>query len=181
MKKTYLLSRTTMMIAGIFISQLAFAHITLDQATATAGAYQKLTFKVGHGCDGSATNLIKISIPENVAGAKPMPKAGWQLATKIEALTTPYTSHGKTISSDVREISWTGGPLPDAYYDEFSIHVKLPDTTGKLYFKVTQQCEKGSMEWNQVPQEGQNKSELRFPAPGIEIIPAGEHEHMHQH
>jgi len=181
MTNSIIIRRAAMTIAGIFFSQLAAAHITIDQATATSGAYQKLTFKVGHGCDGSATNLIKISIPENVAGAKPMPKAGWQLSTKIEALATPYTSHGKTISSDVREISWVGGPLPDAYYDEFSVHVKLPDTPGKLYFKVTQQCEKGSLEWVQLPQEGQNKNALKYPAPGIEIIPVSAHEHMHQH
>ena len=171
----------TILISGLFFTQIAVAHITLDQPSGTAGTYQKLTFKVGHGCDGNATNLIKISIPENVAGAKPMPKAGWQLSTKIENLTAPTTSHGKTISSDVREITWAGGLLPDAYYDEFSIHVKLPDAPGKLYFKVTQQCEKGSMEWGQVPQEGQSKNDLKFPAPGMDIVPATEHEHMHQH
>ncbi|MFZ6693634.1 YcnI family protein [Undibacterium sp. SXout20W] len=181
MKFSVFTKQLTVGIAVVFVAQLAFAHITLDQPSATAGSYQKLTFKVGHGCDGSSTNLIRVSIPENVSGAKPMPKAGWQLSTKIETLSTPYTSHGKTISSDVREIVWSGGTLPDAYYDEFSMHVKLPDSAGKLYFKVTQQCEKGSIEWVQIPQEGQSKNALKFPAPGMDILPISDHEHMHQH
>ena len=181
MKTRSLLSRLAFVATGLVYAQIASAHITLDLPSATAGSYQKLTFKVGHGCDGSATNVIKISIPESVAGAKPMPKAGWTLTTKVEPLKTPYTSHGKTITSDVREIIWTGGPLPDAYYDEFSIHVKLPDTTGKLYFKVSQQCEKGSLDWVEVPQDSQVRGSLKYPAPSIDILPASEHEHMHQH
>ena len=181
MKTRSLLSRLAFVATGLVYAQIASAHITLDQPAATAGSYQKLTFKVGHGCDGSATNVIKISIPESVAGAKPMPKAGWTLATKVEPLKTPYTSHGKTITSDVREIIWTGGPLPDAYYDEFSIHVKLPDTPGKLYFNVVQQCEKGNLAWIEIPQEGKDKASLRYPAPSMEITPAAEHDHMHQH
>jgi len=181
MKTRSLLSRLAFVATGLVYAQIASAHITLDQPSATAGSYQKLTFKVGHGCDGSATNVIKISIPESVAGAKPMPKAGWLLITKVEPLKTPYTSHGKTITSDVREIIWTGGPLPDAYYDEFSIHVKLPDTPGKLYFNVVQQCEKGNLAWIEIPQEGKDKASLRYPAPSMDITPAADHDHIHQH
>ncbi|MFZ6848733.1 YcnI family protein [Undibacterium sp. RuRC25W] len=181
MKTISQITRLALIVTGIFSMQIAAAHITIDQPSASAGAYQKLTFKVGHGCDGSATNVIKISIPVSVSGTKPMPKAGWQLTTNIAPLTTPYTSHGKTISSDVREVTWTGGPLPDAYYDEFSIQVKLPDTPGKLYFKVSQQCEKGSLEWVEIPQEGQGKGSLKYPAPSMDIVPVNDHEHMHQH
>ncbi|MFZ6727522.1 YcnI family protein [Undibacterium sp. MH2W] len=181
MKTRSLLSRLAFVATGLVYAQIASAHITLDQPSATAGSYQKLTFKVGHGCEGSATNVIKISIPESVAGAKPMPKAGWTLATKVEPLKTPYTSHGKTITSDVREITWTGGPLPDAYYDEFSIHVKLPGTPGKLYFNVVQQCEKGNLAWIEIPQEGKDKASLRYPAPSMDITPAADHDHIHQH
>ena len=109
-----------------------------------------------------------------------MPKAGWKLDTVIVALATPYTSHGKTISSDVREITWSGGLLPDAYYDEFSMQVKLPETEGKLYFKVTQLCEKGRLDWIEIPKDGQNRKELKAPAPMLNLegksMPA-EHQH----
>lgn len=157
----------------------AFAHVTLDQATASAGAYHKLTFKIGHGCEGSATNTVKVSFPENVNGAKPMPKAGWKLDTTILPLRTPYTSHGKTISQDVREVTWTGGPLPDAFYDEFSVQVKLPEKAGKVYFKVTQLCEQGKMEWADVPADGQSAKGLKFPAPSLEVLAQPEEAHHH--
>ncbi|MBC3919263.1 YcnI family protein [Undibacterium sp. CY18W] len=166
------------LLAALF-AQAASAHITLDQAKAPAGSYQKLTFKVGHGCDGSATHTLTVILPETVSGAKPMPKAGWKIDTVIENLSTPYTSHGKTISRDVREVSWSGGPLPDAYYDEFSIQVKLPDTAGKLAFKVLQLCEKGRLDWVEVPAEGQSGKSLKTPAPVLELVNHPEAEHHH--
>lgn len=176
MKKLLLIS---LFAAGNMLASAAHAHVTLEQGKANAGAYHKLTFKIGHGCEGSATNSVKVSIPENVSGAKPMPKAGWQTDTSIQPLSVPYNSHGKTISQDVREVSWTGGPLPDAYYDEFSIQVKLPEKTGKVYFKVTQLCEKGRLDWVEVPADGQTAKGLNAPAPVLEILEKAEVAHHH--
>lgn len=118
-----------LLAAAALAAPLAHAHITIEQTSAAAGAHQKLTFRVGHGCEGSATNGITVILPESIARAKPMPKAGW------------------TISGGEREVSWKGGPLPDSQYDEFVMQVKLPDAAGKLVFKVIQQCDKGRAEW----------------------------------
>lgn len=138
----------------VLAAPFASAHITIDPASAAAGAHQKLTFRVGHGCAGSATSGITVQLPEGLEVAKPMPKAGW------------------TIVASPREISWFGGPLLDAWYDEFNIQVKLPATTGKLAFKVVQQCEKGKIEWTEVGTVGKQ------PAPMLEVLPAtGGHAH----
>jgi len=75
----------------------------------------------------------------------------------------------KKISTGVREVTWSGGQLPDAYYDEFSIQVKLSDEVGKLYFKVIQLCEKGRLNWIEIPAEGQSSKGLKAPAPGLEV------------
>lgn len=151
--------KTTLLIAVILATPFAHAHIGLEQTSATAGAYQKLTFKVGHGCEGSATNAITVLLPEAVTGAKPMPKSGW------------------TITSAVREVSWKGGPLADAQYDEFSMQVKLPDAAGKYYFKVTQVCDKGRAEWSELPAAPGAK--MKFPAPVLDVVPAAASAHQH--
>src|SRR5438094_337046 len=105
-------------LAAALAAPAAQAHITLEQSSAPAGAYQKLTFRVGHGCDGSATNGITVVLPEGVNGAKPMPKAGWTIATTDGKLDAPAMAHGAAVTSAVREVSWKGGPLPDSQYDE---------------------------------------------------------------
>jgi uncharacterized protein YcnI len=163
-----------LLFAAALAAPLAHAHITLEQASAPAGAYQKLTFRVGHGCQGSATNGITVLLPEGVSGAKPMPKPGWSISTVDGKLNPPAVSHGATITSAVREVSWKGGPLPDSQYDEFSMQVKLPEATGMYAFKVVQVCDKGRAEWSEAAGAGG-----KFPAPVLEVVaPAG---HVHQH
>ncbi|MCS0612814.1 YcnI family protein [Massilia kyonggiensis] len=144
----------TLWIAALFAAPLAHAHITVAPATAPAGAYQTLVFKVGHGCAGSATTGITVLLPEGVT-AKPMPKGGW------------------AITLATREISWRGGPLPDAYYDEFTVQARLPDAPGRLVFKVGQQCEKGRMDWADMTPES------KTPAPVLEVTPAALPMHHH--
>lgn len=131
---------------------LAHAHVTLEQASAPAGAYQKLTFRVGHGCQGSPTHTLTVTLPEGVGSAKPMPKPGW------------------TLAGTAKQISWKGGPLADAHYDEFAMQVKLPATVGKHYFKVTQLCEQGRLDWDAIPDAGGARPGA--PAPFIELVPA---------
>ncbi|HYE42473.1 MAG TPA: DUF1775 domain-containing protein, partial [Caulobacteraceae bacterium] len=105
----------------------AFAHATLETGEAPAGSYYKAVIRIGHGCEGAATTAIRVRIPEGVIAVKPMPKPGWQLTTKEGEYAQAYDNHGTRITSGVTEIAWTGGSLPDAWYDEFVFRAKLPE------------------------------------------------------
>ncbi|MEC5386863.1 YcnI family protein [Uliginosibacterium sp. H3] len=158
----------------------AQAHITLEQKSAVSGTSYKSIFRVGHGCDGSPTTNITVFLPEGFVGAKPMPKAGWKLDIKTEKLDKPYLSHGKPVSERAAQFSWSGGRLLDAEYDEFVIAVTVPESAGKRWIRVLQQCEKGQNDWAEIPVEGQEKP--RFPAALLDIVPAAPvagHEHHH--
>jgi uncharacterized protein YcnI len=95
-----------------------------------------------------------------------MPKPGWNVSTASGAIT-----------SAVREVSWKGGPLPDAQYDEFSMQVKLPAIPGTYYFKVIQLCDKGRVDWSDIPATPGAK--LKTPAPVLEVLPAAGPAHQH--
>ena len=153
----------------------AFAHVTLEKPEASPKSGYKAVFRVPHGCDGSVTTSIKIMIPEGVIAAKPMPKAGWTVATTKGAYASSYKYYGETVSSGVKEIIWSGGSLPDDQYDEFVINTYLTDTMpvgSTLYFPVVQTCEKGVANWVSVPVEGQSASAAGEPAPGLKLIAA---------
>ncbi|KQV84880.1 hypothetical protein ASD15_06935 [Massilia sp. Root351] len=163
--------------AGALLSAQVYAHVTLEQATGLAASYQKLTFRVGHGCDGSPTRAVTVMLPESVTGAKPMPKPGWKIRTVEGKLSVPVESHGRKITTAVREVTWSGGPLEDAYFDEFTVQVKLPAEAGKLYFKIVQECVKGSMAWDELPGEAGVK--VLAPAPVLNVLPAEGAAHQH--
>jgi len=161
------------------LAPAASAHIVFEQKQAAAGSYYKGTLMVGHGCNGSATRAITVTIPAGVQGAHPQPKPGWQLDIQRAALAKPVQSHGKLITEDVHTLRWFGGTLADAHFDEFVMLMKLPEQGGKLYFPVLQECENGTTEWTQVPAEGQAMRDLKTPAVELELVaPAG---HVHGH
>ena len=155
------------------ISGNVWGHATVSPKQATQDSYQRLSFGITHGCEGSSTVEVIVEVPESIMGAKPMPKVGWTVETEMRDLSQPYTSHGKEISKDVRVIRWKGSLL-DSHYDEFVIMTKLWNKAGPIAIPVTQICIKGRMDWNQIP-DGSNKR-LEFPAPVLEVIP-GVHKH----
>lgn len=149
----------------------ASAHITLENRQAEAGSYYKAVFRVGHGCVGSAVKGITIQIPPGVRNAKPMPKAGWQLDI-IEAAAA--SEGGSSVVEKPASVGWRNGSLPDAWYDEFVLFVKLPDQSGKLYWKVAQICEQGRIDWADVPEDGKDLAGSRTPAAVLEVLPKTE-------
>jgi len=120
----------------------ALAHVTLQIRSAPVGSYQKLVFRVPHGCRGADTTRLRVRMPEGVVAVKPQPKPGWTLQTQTGDYVHPVKLHGSLLKAGVREVSWSG-LLPDAWYDEFAVMAYLSDALQpgqKLYFPVVQEC-----------------------------------------
>ena len=68
---------------------------------------------------------------------------------------------------------WSGGKLPDEFYDEFVVSVFLtdglqPNTT--LYFPVVQECEQGVSRWIDIPADAAGAHDEKWPAPGVKLL-----------
>jgi periplasmic copper chaperone A len=166
---------TTKFIAACAISYCsgsAFSHVTLEQSSVETNATTKATLRVGHGCEGLPTQALRVQIPEGFVGAKPMSKAGWTLFIQRSKLAKPYDDHGKQVTEDVNEVTWTANTreayISDEHYDEFVLRGKAPGTAGPLWFKVTQLCKDGDKiaqnPWTEVPASGTSTKGLKFPA-----------------
>lgn len=164
----------TVIATAVLATSSASAHITLQNREAAIGSSYKAVFVVPHGCAGSATTGIRVQIPEGVIGVKPMPKAGWNVEAIKGKYASDYDFHGAKLSEGVKEVVWSGGKLPDDFYDEFVISTYLtgdlkPDTT--LYFPVVQECEQGVSRWIDIPADPVHAHESKSPAPGVKLIP----------
>lgn len=167
------------MAAGV-----TFAHVVLQDGAAAAGASYRAVFRVGHGCDGSATTGLQVTLPAGFNDAQPMPKPGWTVVTTIGKLAAPYESHGKIYTEGVTEITWTangsGNALPAAYYDEFVLRGTTPAKPGPLWFSVVQRCEQGVNAWVDIPAAGNSTQGLKSPAALLDVLDiqaAGAHAH----
>jgi len=160
--------------AAVFVC-CASAHITLETQQAPVGAPYKAVLRVPHGCDGAATVALRVRVSEGVIAVKPMPKLGWKIETVSGKYPKPYSFfRDEKLSEGVLEISFTGGSLPDSYYDEFVFSGFLAGDLepGKvLYFPVVQECEKGVHRWIEIPAAGKSSSDYPEPAPGLKLLP----------
>lgn len=148
----------------------AFAHITVAPAEVPAGSTIRAVFQVPHGCDGAPTTAIRVRIPEGLIGVKPQPKPGWTLETVTAPYAKSYTLYGTPVSEGVTEVRWSGGSLPDAFYDEFLLRGTFAANLAAgqtVYFPVIQECGDASEDWIAIPVEGQPEPDL--PAPGVTL------------
>jgi periplasmic copper chaperone A len=164
----------TLVLAATFALSVpaAFAHVTLETGMAAQKASYKAVLRVPHGCNGEATNAVRIRIPEGVIAVKPMPKPGWTIEITTAPYARPYEYFGSPMTEGVTELAWTGGDLPDAWYDEFTFRAFLTDALpvgSTLYFPVVQECATLSERWIEIPAEGQDGDALERPAPGLKI------------
>jgi len=160
--------------ACVYLSAAA-AHITLERQEAHVGAPYKAVLRVPHGCNGSPTTAIRVRVPAGIVGVKPMPKPGWQLSVATGKYPRPYTLRGAQVIEGVTEISWSGGKLLDAHYDEFvfvaNVAQELP-AGQTIYFPVVQECEKGVHRWIEVPTGKHSRDDHDSePAVALRLLP----------
>ncbi len=165
-------TKTIALIALFTGASSCFSHVTLEQQSVEISTTTKAVLRVGHGCEGLPTAALRVQLPEGFSGAKPMPKAGWTLTTVRSKLAKPYDDHGKSVTEDVSEITWTANSkeayLADSQYDEFILRGKTPATAGAIWFKVTQLCKEGDKTaqnpWVDIPATGTSTKGIKFPA-----------------
>ncbi|KFF59706.1 hypothetical protein JF66_09450 [Cryobacterium sp. MLB-32] len=159
----------------------ASAHVSADATSTAAGSSTLLTFATQHGCEGSSTTSIAVSIPESVSSVAPTVNPGWDVSKVAVDLATPIDDgHGNTVTTRTGQIVYTAqAPLPDGIRTSFVLSFTIPaDAEGQtLEFPVLQTCEVGSTNWNETTVDGED--EPAVPAPYIEVTGAVADAHDH--
>jgi uncharacterized protein YcnI len=161
-----------LMLAGI---TAASAHVGVTPDKTDANSYALLTFGVPHGCDGSGTTIVTISLPDELNDAKPTVNPNWTVEKVVEQLPEPKKlADGATITKRTSKIVYTAkAPLDAELRDALVLSVKLPDAAGKtLYFPTLQNCETGQTDWSEIAKDGQDPHSLKAPAPSVAVTAA---------
>jgi periplasmic copper chaperone A len=116
-----------------------------------------------------------VRVPDGFIEVKPMPKPGWKLDVVRGKYQKPMSVRGTKVTEGVTEVDWSGGNLPDAYYDEFVLTGYIGDEAQAgetMYFRVVQECEKGINRWIEIPAgDGTPKAEPAEPAAALKLLP----------
>lgn len=172
------------LLGAAFSTSPALAHSSLEAGQATANSMYKAVMRIPHGCEGKPTIAVTIDLPEGVIAAKPMPKPGWKVETVWGAYGKTYDYYGTPMSEGVTQIRWSGGELPDEFYDEFVFRARLTgDLAGTtVAFPTTQFCPEGAqVAWVEIAAPGQDPHDLPHPAPTLMVVAAEKSGHGHGH
>jgi periplasmic copper chaperone A len=181
--KTTLAVTATGALMGLGLAA-ASAHVEATPDSTAANSYSLLTFSVPHGCDGSATTKLTITLPEEINAATPTVNPNWTISETTEKLATPKKlATGSFINERTSQIIYTAKtPLDPHQRDTFVLSLQLPDTAGKtIYFPTLQNCVKGQTDWKDIPAKGQTEDDVKAPAPSVEVTAAmaGADDHAH--
>lgn len=163
---------TTLVAAGLLLigANAAGAHVTAIPDSAPVSAHFIAHFTVPHGCAGSPTIAVRITLPTGLSDVKPERKPGWKITIKRFKFSGP----GPEAQGPPEEIEWRGGPLPDDEFETFDILMMLPPRPGILYFPTVQSCKQGENRWLAIPTEGERWRDVKDPAPFLRVIAPAE-------
>jgi periplasmic copper chaperone A len=143
------------LVVAVFATP-ALAHVDAETDDEPhPGAEVELRFAFHHGCAGQATTELAVRMP---GGVDP---------DTLDA----EEADGWEASVEDATVTWSGGePIPDHVAHAFRLHLVLPAEPGEtIPFPTIQRCGEDEIAWIQVPEEGENWSELSEPAPVLTL------------
>lgn len=162
--------RTTLGAIGLVLvlPGLAEAHVTVHPNQLPAGSYAVLDLRVPNETADVDTTRVDVQLPPGFASVSLEPPVGWTAAEQTRKLQTPIQTDDGPVTTEVSQITFTGGRITPGHFLEFPISVGLPDTAGAtLTFKALQTYSNGQVvRWIEAP-GGEH------PAPTIRLAAAG--------
>jgi len=156
-------SRVAFALAALCFASLAEAHVSISSGHAQANKSQKITFGVGHGCDGADTVKVRVELPAGISSVR-------VFSSDFGKPTIEGTA------AAVTAIVWTKDAADllgeDYGYYELTIRARVGDVPfTSIPVKVFQTCRTaGGVEttvaWDQPP--GATTGE---PAPLLHVVP----------
>ncbi|MCE9672058.1 DUF1775 domain-containing protein [Myxococcus stipitatus] len=124
---------TLLALAGALAAPVAQAHIAAS-GPAYVNTTADIQFTVGHGCSGSDTYRLKVSIPETLTGVRPLDSVFGKATVEKDA--------NGTVTAIIWTRASTADVLPsDTHAHRVGLRARLPDAPfTTLYFPTTQTC-----------------------------------------
>lgn len=135
--------------ASFLFTGVSYAHVETEPVAVEAGKSATVSFSPSHGCDGSPTISLAFKMPGSVSNAVPVAKTGWETSTADGVVT------------------FSGGSLEATTVENFDVTFTAPAAAGPIFFPVVQKCEKGEINWIDMPNP--DGTEAEFAAPLVNV------------
>jgi uncharacterized protein len=157
----------------VFGATAASAHVVVE-GEGVKGESATITFRVPTESDTASTTQLVVRMPQDhpLGSVRPQSKPGWTATTTTRTIDEPVEVFGEPVSEVVDTITWTGGKIPPAEFDTFTVRVgPLPEDADELVFPAIQTYDDGTTaDWIELTEEGAEEPEK--PAPVLTLVDA---------
>lgn len=155
----------------------AFAHVTVNPASATQGGFAALTFRVPTESDSASTTGVQVVFPAEspLAFVSVKPHPGWSYVVAKAKLASPISSDDGQVTEAVSRITWTADSAASAVkpgqFEEFEVSAGPLPKTASMTFKTLQTYSDGKVvRW--IEQRTEGAAEPDHPAPVLTLAGA---------
>jgi uncharacterized protein len=167
MKRT-IIAAAAAVAAALALPAAAGAHVTVQPASAPAGAETVLAVRVPNERDNASTVKVDVKLPPGFVSASWEALPGWTVRAVKQKLSKPIQTDDGPIDEQIAEIVWTAssakaGIAPGEYRD-FPLSVLIPGKAGQtLTFKALQTYSNGQVaRWIGAPSADQPAPQLKL-------------------
>jgi periplasmic copper chaperone A len=132
--------------AALALPAPAGAHVTLSPDSVPADGFARFTVNVPNEQDNASTVKVSLKLPPGVTFVSFQPKPGWTRTVTMVKLDKPVVVEGTKITETVGTVTWSGGKIGPAEFDQFGVSMHVPNTPGTtLVMPATQTYSNGDV------------------------------------
>jgi periplasmic copper chaperone A len=177
-RRTTAATAATAVVAAAAIALVAVptagAHVSLHPNAIPAGSFVTTQIRVPNEEDGAATTGVRVKLPSGVLSALGATPPGWRFAAKTRKLAKPIKTDDGTMTTEVTEVSWTGGRIPPGQFADFPLTLSVPAAAKQgdvLTFKTLQAYSDGMVaRWIGGPSDDRPAPTVDVTAPGGPVL-----------
>jgi uncharacterized protein len=152
---------------ALVLTSVAGAHVTLQPTEAPSQAFVREDVRVPNEQDKASTTKVDVRFPDGFIFASYEPVSGWTVKVTKEKLPKPIKTEDGEVTEQVTRMTWSGGKIEPAQFQDFPISVQIPGKAGStLTFKAIQTYDNGDVvRWIGAPDSEE-------PAPQVKVTAA---------
>jgi periplasmic copper chaperone A len=136
--------------AALIAPAAAAAHVTVQRASAPAGAETVLTVRVPNERDDASTVKLDVRLPPGFVSAAWESTPGWSVRALKQKLSKPIQTDDGPIDEQISEVVWTasskGTGIQPGEFRDFPLSVLIPGKAGQtLTFKALRTYSNGTV------------------------------------